>query len=45
MQETIVWEVIPKNEPTVIKNCTKCGGHAVFESSGKFRVNANPLGI
>ena len=41
MQETIVWEVIPKSEPTVIKNCPKCGGHAIFENSGKFRVNAN----
>lgn len=41
MQETILWEVIPKSEPIVIKNCPKCGGHAVFENSGKFRVNAN----
>lgn len=41
MQETIVWEVVPKREPTVIRNCPKCGRHAVFESSGKFRVNAN----
>jgi hypothetical protein len=41
MQEIIVWEVIPKSEPTVIKNCPKCGGHAFFENSNKFRVNAN----
>lgn len=41
MKETIVWEVIPQNEPTIIRNCPKCGGHAVFENSSKFRVNAN----
>lgn len=41
MQETILWEVIPQNEPTVLKNCPKCNGHAIFENSGKFRVNAN----
>ncbi|MGL5676257.1 MAG: GNAT family N-acetyltransferase [Cellulosilyticaceae bacterium] len=41
MQETIKWEVVPKDEPKVAKNCPKCGGHALFENSGKFRVNAN----
>jgi hypothetical protein len=41
MQGIIIWEVIPKSEPTVIKNCPKCGGQAFFESSKKFRVNAN----
>ena len=41
MQEIIKWKVIPIGEPEVIKNCPKCGGGAHFESSKKFRVNAN----
>lgn len=41
MQNTYQWKVIPSGEPTVIKSCSKCGNHAVFESSGNFRVNAN----
>lgn len=41
MQEIKLWEIIPHNEPTVTKNCPKCGNNSCFDNSGNFRVNAN----
>lgn len=41
MQCTYHWKVVPSGTPTIIKNCSKCGNHSIFESSGNFRVNAN----
>jgi hypothetical protein len=41
MQNTYIWKVIPSNQPTVIRNCPKCGNHSEYESSQNFRVNAN----
>jgi len=37
----INWVVVPTTTPTVKKNCSKCGHHATFVNSEKFRVNAN----
>lgn len=41
MHSTITWEIIPLNQPAVIRNCPKCGNHAEYENSENFRVNAN----
>jgi hypothetical protein len=41
MQNTYFWKVKPSAQPTVIKNCSKCGTRSEFESSGNFRINAN----
>lgn len=40
-EQRVTWTVVPNTVPTVIKNCPKCGGKAVYKNSGKFRVNAN----
>ncbi len=41
MQKLKLWEIIPSNQPTIIKNCPKCGSNSIFESTGNFRINAN----
>ncbi len=41
MQNTYTWKVNPSTEPTVIRNCPKCGCQSEYESTGCFRVNAN----
>lgn len=41
MQKTKLWEIIPLNQPNVIKNCSKCGSKSNFISTGNFRINAN----
>ncbi len=40
-QKELTWEVVPSSTPKVKKNCSKCGQHALFDNSKKFRVNAN----
>lgn len=37
----LTWEVVPLTIPKVKKSCSKCGQHALFQNSEKFRVNAN----
>ncbi len=37
----IKYTVIPKTSYTITRNCPKCGSNACFESTNKFRVNAN----
>lgn len=41
MPKTILWEIIPLNQPTVTKNCPKCGTKSTFINTGNFRINAN----
>lgn len=41
MQNIKQWEILPSNEPTVIRSCSKCGNNSTFSSTGNFRVNAN----
>lgn len=37
----IEWEVIPDNNPKVLRNCPKCGKKTFFINTEKFRINAN----
>lgn len=37
----ITWQVMPLTSPKVNKTCPKCGNHASFINTEKFRVNAN----
>jgi hypothetical protein len=41
MQKTKLWEIIPLNQPNIIKSCSKCGNKSNFISTGNFRINAN----
>lgn len=41
MQNTVIWNIVPTNQPTVLRNCPKCGIHSEYVCSGNFRVNAN----
>lgn len=45
MINTYIWQVVPTGQPTVIRNCPKCGGHSEYECSQNFRVNANQSNI
>lgn len=36
-----IWEIIPASIPQVNRSCSKCGEKSRFQSSNKFRVNAN----
>jgi hypothetical protein len=38
--KTVLWNIVPLSAPTVVKNCSKCGGQAEFACSGNFRINA-----
>ena len=35
------WTIVPKELPSILKNCSKCKEKKEFKNSGKFRVNAN----
>lgn len=37
----ITWQLVPLNSPKVNRTCPKCGNHASFINTEKFRVNAN----
>lgn len=37
----IKYTIIPKTAYTITRSCPKCGGKTCFESTNKFRVNAN----
>ena len=41
MQKTILWEIVPLNQPTISKKCSKCGTKCTFITTGNFRLNAN----
>jgi hypothetical protein len=41
MQKIKQWEIIPLNDPTITKNCSKCGNNSTFVNTGNFRINAN----
>ncbi len=41
MQKTILWEIVPLNQPTITKNCSKCSTKCTFITTGNFRINAN----
>ena len=41
MHCTYIWEIIPLNQPSVLRYCPKCGNSSEYESSDCFRVNAN----
>lgn len=43
--EKYKWELIPKNLPTVKRNCPKCNKKTHYINSEKFRVNANKNNI
>lgn len=36
-----IWNIIPASIPQVNRSCSKCGEKSRFQSSNKFRVNAN----
>lgn len=38
--ETIRWKIVPVVAPDVVRACSKCGGNASFECTGRFRINA-----
>lgn len=35
------WAIAPKTAPRPLINCNRCNGLSAYDSSGKFRVNAN----
>lgn len=35
------WTIVPKELPSILKNCSKCKEKKEFKNSGRFRVNAN----
>ena len=41
MTKHIIWHIIPKNTPMVIKHCSKCNKKMNFYCSEKFRLNSN----
>jgi hypothetical protein len=39
--KVVEWEVNPEGTPSIIRNCSKCGGKSEYINTGNFRVNAN----
>lgn len=40
-QNTAIWNIIPENNPKIIRGCSKCGCKSEYISTENFRVNAN----